>query len=159
MSDCDVVPDVTSDPGTVIEAATGRTLALARTWLRWDGRSRVSEDGDRIYTPHKAIRRYADHLIDHLAQTHALLAGIAAEPDGWHGSLVTLATDWAHFTEVDLVEAEQRLRRLSLAFAALLTAVGPAEWDRPRGAEWTLRQIAEHVGSPWYAEQVGDLSS
>jgi len=157
MGNRDVAPNF-GDPGAVIMAATARTLELAHTWLRWDGRPRVSDDGERIYTPHKAIRRYADHLIDHLAQIQALLAGTATEPDGWHGSLVTLATDWPPFTEADLVEAQQRLRRLSVTFAGLLTAAGEAEWDRPRSAEWTLRQIAEHAGAPWYAEQVGDLS-
>jgi len=35
---------------------------------------------------------------------------------------------------------------------------GPEEWDKPRGSHWTIREIAEHVGGPWYAEQVGDLT-
>src|SRR2546430_12682005 len=68
------------DPGAGIEAAVGRTLELAATWIGWDGRPRVSEDGDRIYTPHKAIRRQADHLLDHLAEVEAVLARGAAQP-------------------------------------------------------------------------------
>ena len=34
-------------------------------------------------------------------------------PDEWHGSLVTFDSDWARFTEVELDEAGQRLRRLA----------------------------------------------
>jgi len=148
-----------SDPGSVIERATERVLDLARTWLAWDGTPRLSEDGDRVYTPHKAMRRYADHLIDHLAEIEARLAGVPTRPDGWHASLVTLESDWARFTEADLVEATERLTRLSTMFRLRLLAAGEQALDRDRGdGGWTLRQIAEHVGSPWYAEQVGDLS-
>jgi hypothetical protein len=150
--------DAGADPDTIVINAIDRTLALAQTWLAWDGRPRVSEDGDRIYTPQKAIRRITDHLIDHLAETEDLLAGVETMPDGWHGSLVTFAIDWAPFTEVDLVEAEQRLRRLGGIYALCLRVAGAQEWDRPRGDHLTIRQIAEHVATPWYAEQVGDLS-
>ena len=150
----------TTDPGAVVERATARVLELAQTWLAWDGRPRLSEGGDRIYTPHKVIRRYADHLIDHLAEIEARLAGEPTRPDGWHASLVTLDSDWARFTEADLVEATERLTRLSTTFRLRLRAAGESEWDRDRGAGvWTLRQVAEHVGSPWYAEQLGDLSA
>jgi len=149
---------VAGDPGQIVEHATARVLELARTWLAWDGTPRVSADGERVYTPHKVIRRYADHLIDHLAEIEARLAGAPTRPDGWHASLVTLETDWARFTEADLVEATERLTRLSTTFRLRLLAAGEQEWDRDRGAGvWTLRQVAEHVGSPWYAEQVGDL--
>jgi hypothetical protein len=38
-------------------------------------------------------------------------------------------------------------------------AAGAAAWDEPRGGEWTLREIAEHVaGVQYYAEQVGSLA-
>ncbi len=147
----------TNDPGTCIERATVRVLELAGTWLAWDGLARLSEDGDRIYTPHKVIRRYADHLIDHLAEVEARLAGVPSRPDGWHGSLVTVDADWARFTEADLVEATERLTRLSTTFRLRLLAAGRDEWDRPRGDAWTLRAVGEHVGSPWYAEQLGAL--
>jgi hypothetical protein len=146
------------DPGVAVEKATERVLALARTWLAWDGRPRLAEDGGRIYTPHKAVRRYADHLIDHLAQVDALLAGVTPRPNGWRESSITTDADWARFTEVDLVEATERLTRLSRSFRLRLLTVEPAEWDADRGADWTLREIAEHVGDPWYAEQLGDLS-
>ena len=152
-------PDGSADPGAAVEAAVARTLELAATWIGWAGRPRVSVDGDRIYTPHKVIRRTADHLVDHLAEIEAVLAGAATEPDGWHGSLVTTHADLAPFTEVDLVDARQRLTRLARTLRLRLLAAGPAEWDRPRDG-WTLREIADHlsdVGS-WYADQVGDLS-
>jgi hypothetical protein len=146
-------------PAQFIVDAVDRTLALAQTWLVWDGRPRLSEDGDRLYTPHKAIRRIADHLVDHLAEMEALVSGVPTLPDHWHGSLVTVAGDWASFTEVDLNEAHQRLRRLASVFRLRFAAVGPSEWDRRREPNRSLREIAEHVGSAWYAEQVGDLTS
>jgi hypothetical protein len=149
--------DQPPNPAALLQASTKRTLELAATWLAWDGRPRVSEEGDRVYTPNKAIRRSVDHLIDHLAETQALLAGEDTEADRWHGSVITLASDWAPFTEAELVEAQQRLRRLTSTFASVLTSAGPTEWSRARGASWTLQEIVEHVASPWYAEQVGNL--
>ena len=100
-------------PGTAVEDAVRRALDLVDTWLHWDGIPRLSEDGDRIYTPHKAVRRIADHLIDHLAEVEALLAGVDTQPDNWHASLLTLESDWARFTEADRDEAHQRLPRLA----------------------------------------------
>jgi hypothetical protein len=148
----------TVNPGTVVMAGVQRILELAQTWLAWDGSPYVAEDGARIYTPNKAIRRHTDHLIDHLAEIEALLAGQQTEPDGWHASNVTLASDWASFTEADLNEAQQRLRRIAQTYLSRLALAGPQEWDIPRGSHWTLREIAEHVAGAWYAEQVGDLS-
>ncbi len=150
-------PATATDPGATVERATSRVLELAGTWLGWDGHPRLSEEGDRIYTPHKVIRRYGDHLIDHLAEVEARLAGVPSRRDGWHGSLVTVDSDRARFTEADLVEATERLTRLSTTFRLRLLATGREEWNRPRGDAWTLRAVAEHVGSPWYAEQLGTL--
>lgn len=147
------------NPAELVAAGVQRFLELARTWLAWDGRPLVSEDGDRVYTPNKAVRRQADHLVDHLAEIEALLAGAPTEPDRWHGSLVTVASDWAAFTEADLNEATQRLRRLGQLYVMRFAAAGEPEWDRPRAPSWTLRAIAEHLADPWYAEQVGDLSA
>jgi hypothetical protein len=96
----------------------------------------------RIYTPNKAIRRHADHPVDHLAEIETLLAGEEPEPDRRRASALTLASDWAPFTEAELNEAEQRLRRLARTYALRLAAVGPEEWDRSPGSHWTLRQIA-----------------
>jgi hypothetical protein len=145
-------------PGAALEDAVGRCLALVDTWIHWDGHPRVSEDGDRVYTPAKAVRRIADHLLDHLAEVEAVLGGVGTQPDAWHGSLVTLESDWARFTELDRDEAHERLPRLARTFSLRLTAAGADEWDRPRDG-WTLREIADHLtGVLWYAEQVGDLS-
>jgi len=72
----------TVNPGTVVAVGVQRVLELARTWLAWDGTPRVAEDGARVYTPNKAIRRHADHLIDHLAEIEALLAGAPAGQRG-----------------------------------------------------------------------------
>ncbi|HEX2050133.1 MAG TPA: hypothetical protein VHJ34_05790 [Actinomycetota bacterium] len=145
------------DLGQLVVRGVERTLELAATWLHWDGRPRVSEGGDRIYTPNKVIRRYADHLVDHLAQIEALAAGRAGHPDHWHGSLVTIGPDWAPFTEVELNEARERLRRLASVYVMRLDALGRQSWDEPRGSAWTIRAIVEHVARPWYAEQLGDL--
>ena len=148
----------TDNPALAVEAAVEHTLTLAQTWLGWDGRPVVSEDGDRIYTPHKAIRRTADHIVDHLAEIEALLAGVPTEPDQWHASLVTFESDWVRFTEVDLDEARQRLRRLGRTFMLRYAAAGPEEWDKPRGENRTLRDTAIHLGETfWYADQIGDL--
>jgi hypothetical protein len=135
-----------------------RSLALARTWLAWDGRSLVAEDGGRIYTPNKAVRRTCDHYLDHLAEVEALLAGAPTEPDAWHASNVTLAADLASFTEADLNEAEQRLRRIALIWRCRLNSLTTAELAAPRGLNRRISEIVEHVASSWYAEQVGDLS-
>jgi hypothetical protein len=151
-------PAAGGNPADLVAAGIQRFLELARTWLAWDGRPLVSEDGDRVYTPNKAVRRQADHLVDHLAEIEARLAGAPAEPDRWHGSLVTVARDWAAFTEADLNEATQRLRRLGQLYVLRFAAAGEPEWDRPRDPNWTLRAIAEHLADPWYAQQVGDLS-
>jgi hypothetical protein len=146
------------NPGVVVEQAVEQCLEIALTWLAWDGRPCVSEDGDRIYTPHKAVRRIADHLIDHLAEVEALLAGVETMPDEWHGSLATFDGDWARFSEQDLEEAQQRLGRLGRTFALRISAAGESEWDTPRTPNWTLREICEHLtGLVWYAEQVGRL--
>jgi hypothetical protein len=99
----------------------------------------------------------ADHLTDHLAEVEALLAGVPTEPDHWHASMVTLASDLSPVTEEDLNEAAQRLRRLARLFVLRYAAAGPPAWDAPREPNWTLREIAEHLSSAWYAEQVGDL--
>jgi DNA-binding transcriptional MerR regulator len=148
-----------SNPASAVVAAAEHTLRLAGTWLTWDGVPRRTSDGERIYTPHKVIRRMGDHIVDHLAEVEALLAGEPTVPDHWGASHVTTASDRAAFTEDDLAEAEQRLRRLARTFELRYAAAGPAEWDAPRGENWTLREIATHLGeSRWYADQLGDLS-
>ena len=150
-------PGAEDDPGRAVEQAVARALDLAATWTGWDGTPIVTEDGERIYTPHKVIRRIADHLIDHLAEIEAVLAGRPTQPDAWGASAVTLPADLAHFTDADLQEARERLTRLARTMRLRLLAAGPAEWDRPREG-WTLRAIAEHLSDAWYAEQLGDLS-
>jgi hypothetical protein len=146
------------NPATAVVAAVEDCLDIAATWIAWDGSPRVSEDGDRIYTPHKAVRRIADHLVDHLAEIEALLAGVPTMPDEWHASLLTFEGDWARFTEADLREAQQRLRRLARTLELRLQSAGADAWDVPRTPNWTLREIAEHLtGVRWYAEQVGRL--
>jgi len=148
------------DPGYGVERATERVLQLAGTWLAWDGRARLADGGGRIYTPHKAIRRYTDHLIDHLAQIEAILAGQPPRENRWLESRVTTDADWARFTEADLTEATERLTRLATTFRIRLLTAGPTTWDTVTdGDQWTLRTIADHVADPWYAEQVGDTSA
>jgi hypothetical protein len=154
---------VRSDPAELILSAVDTCLDLAASWYAWDGRPRVSEPtkelpGGTVFTPQKAIRRIADHLVDHLAELEALLAGVGSIPDTWHGRTVTLASEWAPFTEADLNEARNRLGRLGQLYALRLRSLGDEELDAPRGQAWTIRQIVEHVaGVTWYAEQVGRL--
>jgi hypothetical protein len=157
--DVEALEQEDTNPGAAVEKAVAESLRLVATWIGWDGSPRISEDGDRVYTPHKAVRRIADHLIDHLAEVEALLAGLPTQPDEWQASAVTTHADLAPFTELDRDEAGQRLPRLARTFSLRLAAAGSDEWDRPRGENWTLRQIADHLTEVrWYAEQVGDLS-
>ena len=134
-------------------------LALAATWPAWDGRPRPRPDSAFAYTPHKAIRRVTDHLVDHLAEMEARLAGVATLPDHWHASAVTTAADLAPFTSQDLDEARSRLARLAQVWALRLGALDAERLDREEGTAWTLRQVAFHLAeSIVYAESVGDLS-
>jgi len=102
----------------------------------------------------------ADHLLDHLAEVEARLAGQPTEPDNWHGSMVTTPADLAPFTADDLDEARSRLRRLAQLWDMTLRSQPAARLDQPEEGAWTLRQVAFHVaGSDFYADAVGDLST
>jgi hypothetical protein len=145
-----------ANPGSLVAPAVEYVLKIASTWYAWDGRPVATEEN--VWTPHKALRRVQDHLLDHLAEVEALLAGAPTIPDTWYGRTVTIDADWARFTEVDLAEARSRLSRLAQLYELRFAAAGPAEWDRPRTPAWTLREIAEHVREvSWYADQVGTL--
>jgi hypothetical protein len=150
-------PPATDDrhPAQVIEDAVAHALRLAQTWPAWDGQPRAVED--RIYTPHKSIRRLADHLLDHLAELEARLAGQAPLPDRWHASASTTPADLAPFTPEDLDEARSRLTRLAQIWSLRLRALDEERLDRIEGDAWTLRQVAFHLDSTFYADAVGDL--
>lgn len=153
--------DEQDNPAAAVVAGVDRCLDLAATWHAWDGRpiARIIDGQPSTWTPHKAIRRICDHLVDHLHEVEALLAGAEPVPDQWHGRLVTLDADWARFTELDFDETRSRLRRLARWYQLRYATAGPAAWDAPRGEAWTLRQIAEHVAEvTFYAEQVGRLA-
>ncbi|GAA0362065.1 hypothetical protein NE235_27405 [Actinoallomurus spadix] len=146
------------DPAVVVTAMVDHVLALAATWTAWDGRPVAA--GDRVYTPHKAIRRVTDHLIDHLAELEARLAGDRPIPDRWHASAVTTPVDLAPFTDQDLDEARSRLTRLARIWADRLNALTPDRLDRSPGEGWSFRQLAFHLGEGvYYADAVGDLSA
>jgi hypothetical protein len=152
---------VIGNPTQPIVDAVEDILSLAESWLAWGGRGLTGRDEDgvvNVWTPHKALRRVTDHLLDHLQEVEALLVGTEPMADGWHGRMATLDADWARFTEIDLENARQRLRRIARTYLLRYRAAGPEEWDRPRGDARTLRAIAEHVAQVrWYAEQVGRL--
>ncbi|MGP3914714.1 hypothetical protein [Nonomuraea sp. 10N515B] len=146
------------EPALVVTLMIDHVLDLAATWTTWDGRP-VCVD-ERVYTPHKAVRRVTDHLIDHLAEVEARLAGNPTIPDRWHASASTTPADLAPFTDQDLDEARSRLTRLGQIWAGRLTALTPDQLDRSPGAGWTFRQIAFHLAdSAYYADAVGDLSA
>ncbi|MCL2585338.1 MAG: hypothetical protein FWE35_23105 [Streptosporangiales bacterium] len=148
-------------PAEVVTAMVDHVLALASTWPRWDGRpAEIPVDGEppRLYTPHKAIRRVADHLLDHLAELEARLACQPTEPDCWHASAITTPGDLALFTPDDLDEARSRLRRLALIWDVRLRSLTSQQLDEQPGHAWTLRQLAFHVAeSAFYADSVGTL--
>lgn len=154
---------VTDDrhPADVVTGMVDHVLGLAATWPRWDSRPiEIPVDGEpsRIYTPHKAIRRVADHLLDHLAELEARLAGQPTEPDRWHASAITTPADLAAFTSEDLDEARSRLRRLALIWDVRLRSLSIQQLDQQEGNAWTFRQLAFHVAeSAFYANSVGKL--
>ena len=142
-------------PARHIEDAVEHALRLAETWPAWDGAPRAVDD--RAYTPHKAIRRLADHLVDHLAELEARVAGQPTLPDHWHASAVTTPADLAPFTPEDLDEARSRLTRLAQIWSLRLRALDDERLDRVEGDAWTLREVARHLGSTYYADAVGAL--
>jgi len=149
-----VSPGATSlDPPDLLVDAVEQCIVEAGGWLAWDGRPRAAEGS--VWTPHKALRRVTDHLIDHLAHTQIVLDGDRPFPDVWQGRMVTVPADWAPFTEMDLNEATERLRRLAGVYAAVLRSAGRGGWDADRGEGWTLRRHAEHCAESlvWYAAQ------
>ena len=149
-------------PADVVTGMVDHVLDLAATWPRWDGRpdrdARRRRAPARAYTPHKAIRRVADHLVDHLAELEARLAR-PTEPDRWHASAITTPGDLAAFTSDDLDEARRRLRRLALIWDVRLRSLSAQQLDERAGDAWTLRQLAFHVAeSAFYADSVGMLA-
>ncbi|MGP3637609.1 hypothetical protein ACTU45_30440 [Streptomyces sp. 24-1644] len=145
------------DPARVVTGMVSHVLATASTWTAWDGVPVAA--GERIHTPHKAVRRVADHMIDHLAELEARLAGEETRPDRWHASTVTTAADLAAFTPADLDEARSRLDRLGRIWANRLGSLTPDQLDRSPGPGWTFRQLAFHTAeSAYYADAVGRLS-
>jgi hypothetical protein len=162
VSDIPAVDD--RHPAEVVTALVDHVLNLAATWPSWDGvpmRVEVEDEPEpREYTPHKAIRRVADHLLDHLAEVEARVAGRPTEPDRWHGSASTTPADLARFTGEDVDEADSRLRRLALLWDVRLRSLTDEELDAPSEGAWTLRQVAFHVsGSAFYADSVGRLGT
>ncbi|MEU5316793.1 hypothetical protein AB0G67_08710 [Streptomyces sp. NPDC021056] len=144
-------------PARAVTGMVDHVLALAATWTTWDGR--LYETDGRVYTPHKAIRRVADHLVDHLAEMEARLAGTDPRPDHWHASAITTGADLAPFTQEDLDEARSRLDRLARIWSARLDALTEAELDDSPGEGWSFRELALHLKeSTYYADAVGDLS-
>lgn len=143
-------------PTDLIHDAVAHALRLAQTWPAWDGKPHVV--GDRVYTPHKAIRRLSDHLLDHLAELEARVAGQPPLPDHWHASAVTTPADLAPFTVEDVDEARSRLTRLAQIWTVRLAALDDERLDRPDGSAWTLRQIVFHLDSTFYVDAVGDLT-
>jgi len=145
------------DLAPLVPAAVAEVLDVAETWLGWDGRP-VCREGN-AWTPLKVLRRVADHLLDHLAEIECRLAGQATLPDQWHGRMVTLDADFAHFTENDLDEATSRLSRLSACYQARISQLNAQVLDaRPAPGIWTIREIVHHVsGVTMYAEMIGRM--
>jgi len=144
------------DPADAVAQTVAHVLQLAETWGAWDGHPLPIDD--RIYTPHKAVRRTADHLLDHLAQLEAHVAGAEPLADWWHGSSITTASDLAPFGPDDLDEARSRLERLAELWRIRLAAITPDELDRAEGDAYTPREMAFcAAGSTYYADAVGRL--
>ncbi|WP_405930625.1 hypothetical protein [Streptomyces sp. NBC_00827] len=144
-------------PAEAVVAMVDHVLGLAATWAAWDGEP--THVDDRVYTPHKAIRRVADHLVDHLAELEARLVGERPQPDHWHASASTTVADLAPFTPEDLDEARSRLTRLARMWANRLGALTEEQLDNSPGEGWSFRELALHLkGSTYYADAVGKLA-
>jgi hypothetical protein len=145
------------DPADVVTGMVDHVLALVDTWPAWDGEPRPVDD--RVYTPHKAVRRVADHMVDHLAEVEARVVGEAPIPDHWHASAITTVADGAPFTDDDRDEAHSRLQRLAQVWRIRLGSLDDERLDRREGDAWTVREVAFHLAeSSYYADAVGDLS-
>ena len=145
------------DPADAIQEMVSHVLGLAETWVAWDGKP-VAID-DREYTPHKAIRRVADHLIDHLAQLETHLAAVRPLPDGWHASSMTTPADLAPFQPDDLDEARSRLTRLAQIWRIRLASIPGGEMDSATGDAYTPREMVFHLlESTYYADSIGAIS-
>lgn len=157
VEDEDVPTTDGRDPGEVLGASVEHALSLLETWVRWDGEP--IEVDERVYTPHKAVRRIADHLVDHLAEVEARLAGEPTYPDDWQASAITTPADLAPFLPEDRAEAAARLRRLGQIWTARLRTLDGAQLDETPGEGWTARQIAFHLAETvfYYADAVGAL--
>ncbi|GAA2879682.1 hypothetical protein Acy02nite_26200 [Actinoplanes cyaneus] len=145
------------EPSRMIEESVSHALRLAQSWTGWDGTPIPADD--RVYTPHKAIRRITDHLIDHLAEVEARLAGVPTIPDHWHASAITTPGDLAPFTKEDLAEATSRLTRLAQIWTVRLESLTEQQWDQATLGAWTIREIVEHLADTYYADAVGNLAS
>jgi hypothetical protein len=146
-----------TDPGPETDARHPADVVTGR-WTTCSTLRQPGQGGTRVYTPRKAIRRVADHLVDHIAELEARLAGRPTEPDRWHASAITTPADLAAFTTEDLDEARSRLRRLALICDVRLRSLSAQQLDQQEGNAWTLRQLTFHVAeSAFYAESVGAL--
>lgn len=165
---------VVAGPGARLSAAADAFTQIARrrrgTRLRRECGQVLDQSGgagpplavdDRVYAPHKAIRRVADHMVDHLAELEARLAGQEPQPDHWHASVTTTPADLAPFTTEDLDEARSRLVRLGRIWADRLGALSDAQLDRSPGPGWSFRLLAAHVAGSldYYAGAIGRLGA
>ncbi len=147
------------DPADAIDQMVADALTMAETWMAWDGTPIPTPNGQRVYTPHKAIRRFNDHMIDHLAQLQAELIGQPTIPDTWQASRFTSPADMAPFTADDLVEARNRFERLAGMWRATLATIPADKMDVAKGDDYTPRELAFHtLESMDYANYLGDLS-
>jgi hypothetical protein len=147
------------DPADAIDAMVAEFLQMAETWTNWDGKPVATPNGQRVYTPHKALRRFADHMVDHLAQLQAEQAGAESIPDTWQASRITTPADLAPLTREDLDEARNRLERLALMWRVSLAAIPADELDSAEGDDYTPRELAFHtLESMDYANYLGDMT-
>jgi hypothetical protein len=145
------------DPADAVHDMVSHVLELAETWVAWDGKP-VAID-DRVYTPHKAIRRVADHMLDHLAQLDTHLADVSSLPDEWHASSTTTPADLAPFQPEDLDEARSRLSRPAQIWRIRLGSVPDRMMDAAEGDSYTPREMAFHLlESTYYADAIGAIA-
>lgn len=141
-------------PAEVVTTMVDHVLDLAETWPNWDGAPiKIDVDGEepRIYTPHKAIRRVVDHLLDHLAEMESRMLGRGTEPDEWHASAVTSRGDLLPFTSQDLDETRSRLRRLALIWDCRLRFLRRLGWQVAAVADFSIFANRGFHVSHWHS--------
>ena len=124
-------PEVDSRARTAVAQMVAHVLRLAETWGAWDGRPVPADD--RVSTPHEAIRRMADHIIDRPSSRPTSRAPSPARP---LARLVRTPADLAPFTPCSspmhytgLIQGDHLLRVVATDSSNQIAQVEASEYE------------------------------